>query len=151
MPGARRRSRSRDRCSEASPRRAVWAVAALEHSRFLAALAFIGFFLNLFNLIPVVPLDGGRAVAALHPAIWLLGLAGLVALEVLAPSPILPLIILLGGLELWRRWRSRHSPGFAGYYRLRLWQRAAVAVSYLGLACLLVLAMSATHVPGAGF
>ena len=48
----------------------VWTV-ALEHSRFLTALAFLGFLLNLFNLIPVVPLDGGRAAAALHPAIWL--------------------------------------------------------------------------------
>ena len=36
-----------------------------------SALAFVGFFLNLFNLIPIAPLDGGRAVAALHPAIWL--------------------------------------------------------------------------------
>src|SRR3954468_18570778 len=29
------------------------------------ALAFTGFFLNLFNLLPVVPLDGGRAMAAM--------------------------------------------------------------------------------------
>jgi Zn-dependent protease len=126
---------------------AVWGVAAYEHSRFLTALAFVGFFVNLFNLIPVVPLDGGRAVAALHPAIWGLGLVALVVLEVLRPSPILPIIILLGGLELWRRWRSRHAPGFADYYRVTALQRAAVAVSYLGLAALLVLAMAATHVP----
>ena len=31
------------------------------------ALAFAGFFLNLFNLLPVVPLDGGRAMAAMAP------------------------------------------------------------------------------------
>ncbi len=130
---------------------AVWGLGAYDHSRFLVALAFIGFFLNLFNLIPVVPLDGGRAVAALHPAIWLLGLGGLVAVEILAPSPILPLIILLGGLELWRRWRTRRDPRLAGYYRLAAWQRALVGVAYLGLAALLVLGMSATHVPGAGF
>ncbi len=104
-------------------------------------MAFVGFFLNLFNLIPVVPLDGGRAVAALHPAIWLLGLVGLVALEVLRPSPILPIAsILLGALELWRRWKSRHSPVFAGYYAVKPWQRVVVAVAYLGLAALLVVA-----------
>ena len=31
----------------------------------LIALAFTGFFLNLFNLLPIVPLDGGRIVAAI--------------------------------------------------------------------------------------
>lgn len=126
---------------------AIWAVGSYEHSRFLVALAFVGFFLNLFNLIPVVPLDGGRAVAALHPAIWLVGLAGLVALEVLRPSPILPIIVLLGGLELWRRWKSRHAAAFAGYYAVKPWQRAVVAVVYLGLAVLLVVAMQATAIP----
>ncbi len=126
---------------------AIWAVGAYEHSNFLIALAFVGFFINLFNLIPIVPLDGGRAVAALHPAIWLLGLGALVALEVLRPSPILPLIIFMGGLELWRRWRTRHVAAAAGYYAVKPWQRAVVGVAYLGLAALLVLAMSATHVP----
>ena len=60
---------------------AVWLAGSYYHSHFLVALAFVGFFINLFNLIPVVPLDGGRAVAALHPAIWLVGLVGLVALR----------------------------------------------------------------------
>ena len=97
---------------------AVWAAGSYYHSHFLIALAFVGFFINLFNLIPVVPLDGGRAVAALHPAIWLLGLVGLVVLTILRPSPILPLIIVMGSLELWRRWKGRNSPAFAGYYRV---------------------------------
>ena len=125
----------------------VWGIGALEHSQFLVALAFVGFFLNLFNLIPMVPLDGGRAVSALHPAFWLLGLGGLVALEIARPSPILPLIIIVGGLELRRRWRSRKTPESMAYYAVKPWQRAAVGIAYLGLAALLVLGMSATHVP----
>jgi Zn-dependent protease len=130
---------------------AVWGAGWYFHSHFLVALAFIGFFLNLFNLLPVVPLDGGRAVAALHPAIWLLGLIGLLALTVLRPSPILPFIVVIGGLELWRRWKSRKLPGFASYYRVTRWQRAIVATAYIGLAVLLVVAMSATHVPNTSF
>ena len=126
---------------------AVWAAGSYYHSHFLIALAFIGFFINLFNLIPVVPLDGGRAVAALHPAIWLLGLVGLVVLMVVRPSPILPLIVVIGSLELWRRWKGRNLPAFAGYYRVTRWQRTAVATAYLGLAVLLVVAMNATHIP----
>ncbi len=126
---------------------AVWAVGAWQNSQFLIALAFVGFFLNLFNLIPIVPLDGGRAVAALHPAFWLLGLAGLVALEVVSPSPILPLIIIVGLLELRSRWRRRKTADSVAYYAVKPWQRAVVGSAYIGLAALLVLAMSATHVP----
>ncbi len=125
----------------------VWAAGAATDSRFLKALAFVGFLINLFNLLPIVPLDGGRAVAALHPAIWLVGLAGLAALAYLRPNPILLFILVIGGLELWRRWQSRHVPALASYYRVRPWQRALVAVVYLGLAVLLALGMSATHVP----
>ncbi len=126
---------------------AVWAIGAYEGSNFLRALAFVGFFINLFNLIPMVPLDGGRAVAALHPVFWLIGLAGLVVLEIARPSPILPLIIIVGLFELRNRWRRRKSPEFVAYYAVKPWQRAVVGAAYLGLAALLVLGMSATHVP----
>ena len=44
---------------------AVWGLG--EHdSDLLVALSFTGFFLSLFNLAPVSPLDGGRIVAAIH-------------------------------------------------------------------------------------
>jgi Zn-dependent protease len=107
-------------------------------------LAFTGFFLNLFNLIPIVPLDGGRAAAALHPAIWLLGLLLMVGLVVVSPNPILIIIVVLGALELWRRWRERGER--AEYYALEAWQRAVVAVVYIGLIAVLAVAVSATHV-----
>jgi Zn-dependent protease len=126
---------------------AVWLAGVEYHSNFLKALAFVGFLINLFNLLPVVPLDGGRAVAALHPALWLVGLVALVLLEIYRPSPILPIIIILGALELWRRWKTRHHPEFERYYKVAPWQRLVVAGVYLGLAALLVIGMSATHVP----
>ncbi len=125
---------------------AVWAAGEALDSELLIALSFTGFFLNLFNLLPIVPLDGGRAVAALHPAIWLLGLAGLAVLTVIAPNPILIIILLIGGMELWTRWRTRNSPEARGYYDIKPWQRAVVAVTYIGLAATLALAMSATHI-----
>jgi Zn-dependent protease len=125
---------------------AVWAAGEALHSELLVALAFVGFFLNLFNLLPIVPLDGGRAVGALHPAFWLLGLVGLLVLAVLRPNPILLLILLIGGLELWRRWRERDTPESTAYYRVKPWQRVVTGVTYGGLAVLLALGMSATHV-----
>jgi Zn-dependent protease len=126
---------------------AVWAAGVAYDSNFLKAMAFVGFLINLFNLLPIVPLDGGRAVAALHPALWGLGLAGLVALEVVRPNPILPIILIFGGLELWRRWQTRDHPQFARYYKVLPWQRVAVFVVYVGLAAFLAFAMHETHVP----
>jgi Zn-dependent protease len=123
-----------------------WAAGVALDSDLLVALAFVGFFLNLFNLLPIVPLDGGRAVAAVHPALWGLGLLGLLGLAFVAPNPILLIILLIGGLELWRRWRERGTPEAAAYYRVRPWQRLAAGGAYLGLAAFLVVAMGATHV-----
>jgi Zn-dependent protease len=121
-----------------------WVAGEALDSELLVGLAFVGFFLNLFNLIPIVPLDGGRAAAALHPAFWFVGLLLMVGLVVVAPNPILILIVILGGLDLWQRWRARGEAG--DYYRLPTWQRATVGVVYLGLAAVLAVAMSATYV-----
>jgi Zn-dependent protease len=125
----------------------VWIAAVAYDSTFLMAMAFVGFLINLFNLLPIVPLDGGRAVAALHPAIWLVGVAGLAVLTYLRPNPILLIVVVLGGLELWNRWQARDEPGAKLYYRVAPWQRAVVAVVYLGLAGFLAFAMHETHVP----
>jgi len=125
---------------------ACWGLGELLDSEFLVAMAFVGFFLNLFNLLPVVPLDGGRAIAALHPAFWLVGLVGLTTLMVFRPSPILLIIVVLGAFELWNRWQSRHEYAQAGYYSIAPWQRAAVGVTYLGLAALLAIGMLETHI-----
>jgi len=126
---------------------ALYGIGLATDSRPLKALAFLGFFINLFNLIPVSPLDGGRVAAALHPALWFLGLAGLVALVVLRPNPILILILLVAASEIWRRWRMRHHPEAQDYYRVSRGHRFAIALVYFGLAAALVLGMSATHVP----
>jgi Zn-dependent protease len=124
-----------------------WIAGAAMDSQKLKAIAFIGFLLNLFNLLPIVPLDGGRAVAALHPALWIVGLAGLVALMIYRPNAIVILILIFAAMELWRRWQLRHHPSTKSYYRVRPWQRVSVGITYFGLAALLVLAMHETHVP----
>jgi Zn-dependent protease len=123
-----------------------WAGNALD-SPLLVSLAFTGFLLNLFNLLPALPLDGGRVAGALHPAIWLLGLIVLVLYEIVRPSPIIPIIILLGGFELWRRWRNRNSPASQVYFALEPRQRWRIGGAYLGLAIVLLIAMHASYVP----
>ena len=83
------------------------------------ALAFTGFFLNLFNLVPVSPLDGGRPVAALHPALWVVRLAMLLGLVILWPNPIIFIVLLLGAMDVWQRWRNRRRPQAGGTTRSR--------------------------------
>ena len=125
---------------------AIWIAAEVTDSDHLRAVAFLGFFLNLFNLLPVVPLDGGRIVGALHPALWLVGFVGLLGLVVLRPNPILIIILIFSGMELWQRWRLRGQPGAWSYYRVTPRRRVTIAILYFGLAILLVLGMNATHV-----
>jgi Zn-dependent protease len=120
-------------------------VASATGNNLFTALAFTGFFLNLFNLLPVVPLDGGRAMAALSPWMWFVGFAVLVALAIVFPNPIIILIVVFGAMETWRRWKGRNDPGAQEYYRVAPHARVMVAAVYIGLAALLVLGMDATH------
>src|SRR5688572_11578086 len=109
------------------------------------AIAYIGFFLNLFNLLPVLPLDGGRAMAAFSPWVWFAGFAGLVVLTFFFPNPILLLVILFGGLESWRRWKARNTPESREFHDIPTRTRVAVAAVYLALAALLAVGVSETY------
>jgi Zn-dependent protease len=119
------------------------ALYAATGNHLFQALAFTGFFLNLFNLAPVLPLDGGRAMAALSPWMWLVGFGLLLGVGVAFPNPIIILILLLGGFETWRRFKTRKTQ--QAYYSVAPTTRFLIAAVYVGLAIALVLAMDATH------
>jgi Zn-dependent protease len=123
----------------------VWAEQV--NSDLLRALAYLGFLLNLFNLIPVVPLDGGRAVSALHPAFWFAGLFAMAILFFKYHSPILLLVLVFACYELYRRWSRRNLPGFREYHSVSIPQRIAIATVYLALVVTLVVGMHAAYVP----
>jgi Zn-dependent protease len=115
-------------------------------SDLLRALAYTGFLLNLFNLIPVLPLDGGRAAAAVHPAFWFVGLFAVALLFFMHGSTILLLIAVLGGYELWHRWRRRNDEEFKAYHDVSRNQRIAVGAVYLALIVVLVAGMDASYI-----
>ncbi len=125
---------------------AVLGLGELQDSDLLRAAASTGFLLNLFNLLPIVPLDGGRAMAAIHPTLWIAGIAGLAALLIVSPNVILILILVLGGREAWVRWRSRKNEAEATYYTVAPAQRVLIAVLYVGIAAACVLGMRAGYV-----
>lgn len=74
---------------------------------WLLAVSYAGFFLNLFNLIPISPFDGGRITAVLTPRIWWLGVPILGALFYFRPSPMLLIVALLAAPQLWKAWTYR--------------------------------------------
>ena len=127
---------------------ALLPIATATDDDFWRALAFTGFFLNLFNLLPVVPLDGGRAMAAMAPWMWFVGFGAMVLLLFVWPNPILLIIVLLGGYETYRRWKHRKKglEGNADYYRVKPLHRGLVALVYVGLIVALAAGMDATHV-----
>jgi len=113
------------------------------------ALAFTGFFLNLFNLLPVVPLDGGRAMAAMAPWMWFAGFAALIPLVFVFANPLMLIILVFAGLETFKRYRLRRQGGEQqrAYYTVKPVDRVLVAVVYLSLIALLVVGMDATSLP----
>jgi Zn-dependent protease len=126
----------------------VAVIAVLTGSDMLLALAYVGFLINLFNLLPVVPLDGGRAMAAMAPWMWFIGFGALVAMVFILPNPILLIIILFGGMETWRRWQQRKTRSLeqAAYYRVSPRNRLLVATVYISLVALLAFGMAEAHI-----
>ncbi|MEX0993590.1 MAG: site-2 protease family protein [Solirubrobacterales bacterium] len=120
-------------------------LALVTGNNLFMALAFTGFLLNLFNLLPIVPLDGGRAMAALSPWMWIVGFVALLAMIVFFPNPILLIIALFGGMEGWRRWKHRKTPEAQRYYKVPPKVRIAVAAVYIGLVVALAIGMAETH------
>jgi len=119
---------------------------------FLLALAYIGFFINLFNLVPVVPFDGGRAMAAVAPAMWFLGMGALVAMAFLFHSLFMLIFIVLALREMPIRWRQLQGRSLesAAYYRIPRRSRIAVGLFYIALIVALAAGMDATHILHSG-
>ena len=108
------------------------------------ALAFSGFFLNLFNLAPIGFLDGGRIVTALSPWLWLVGLGVVGALLFTHFNFLLLLILLMSLPRLFSLFRRRTAEE-ARYFEVTARQRFTMAALYFGLVAFLVFAMHLTH------
>ncbi|HXA28938.1 MAG TPA: site-2 protease family protein [Candidatus Angelobacter sp.] len=115
----------------------------------LLALAYVGFLINLFNLVPFSPLDGGRVASALSPWVNLVGL-GVILLLIAGPvatghsfNPFLLFILVIGGISTLQRFKRRGAnpeyeriPG-----RTRMW----IAVAYVAMLAITAVAMTETH------
>ncbi|HUB74060.1 MAG TPA: site-2 protease family protein [Solirubrobacteraceae bacterium] len=122
---------------------ACLALALATGSTELRALAYVGFLLNLINLVPLTPFDGGRAMAAMAPAMWFVGLGVTVALLLVTHITFLWIFVLLGGYDTYRRWKLRgtRSLAQAAYYRVSPRARMLVGTVYIALVALLAAGM----------
>ncbi len=125
---------------------AVYFLARHWDSDMLMALAYAGFMINLFNLIPLSPLDGGRITQILSPRIWFIGAPLLVILFYFYPSPLLILIAVLAAPSLLAAWRyDPNSPEAQAYRDVPAATRMEYAIMYLGLAAVLALLAHNVH------
>lgn len=122
----------------------LWARSA--DSGLLLAISYSGLFLNLFNLLPISPLDGGRVTAVLSPRIWLLGAPILLALMLYRPSPMLIIVVILAAPQLMSalRYDPKASENIA-YYAVPLQTKLEYGSMYLALAALLAVMTYDVH------
>jgi Zn-dependent protease len=112
--------------------------------RFWYACADLSAFLNLFNMIPMPPFDGGRIIGALWPPLWIVGFALFAALAVLLHIPILfvAIIGLLGLPAMIAAWRGHVDPRAL---RMTFNARLRVSLWYLGTVLGLFFVMAQSH------
>src|SRR6266487_7046075 len=115
-----------------------------------APLAYFGFFINLFNLIPIVPFDGGRVLGAIDRRIWIIGFLGLVAFQIWSWingnfSFFLLLFVFLAATQFWSRRSVPNTPEARAYYDVPIAERIVLGLAYFGLAAVLVLGMAISH------
>jgi len=86
----------------------VWALAVpAGHFHFLLlALAYFGFFMNLFNLIPMSPLDGGRVANAISKWMNVVGIAIMAVVAFWLSNPFAIIILILGVITTFQRFRN---------------------------------------------
>ncbi|MDB5990083.1 MAG: peptidase family protein [Herbaspirillum sp.] len=115
-------------------------------SPLLLALSYSGFFLNLFNMIPISPLDGGRITAVLSPRIWFAGVPVLIALFIYRPNALLILVAVMALPQLMRAWKyDPTSPENMRYYGIERSVKATYTFYYLALLAFLILMTHSVH------
>ncbi|MBV8649865.1 MAG: site-2 protease family protein [Alphaproteobacteria bacterium] len=115
-------------------------------SGLLLAIAYSGFFINFFNLIPLSPLDGGRITAILSPRVWFIGAPMMLAMMIYHPSPLLVVIAIAAVPALIKAWKyDPKAPENVSYYGVPAALKLEYGVFYLGLAAFLAIMTDATQ------
>jgi len=111
-------------------------------SRVAMAVAYTGFFLNLFNLTPFSPLDGGRIAQAFSRRAWIVGALLMVGLFYFTRAPQLMLILVLALPRLFGRGdpdaREALAPGLQRRWAFRYFALAGFLATGIYLSSLIL-------------
>ncbi|MCE0522907.1 MAG: site-2 protease family protein [Methylacidiphilales bacterium] len=120
-----------------------WAVALYTQENWVMAVASVSFLINLFNMIPVPPLDGGRICAAVSPWFWIIGLlllgASVVYFHAWNSIVIIILVLILALPRMKQTLFGQTTEQMRAYYNTHIVNRLSMALMYLGLIAALLL------------
>lgn len=116
-------------------------------SGFWFGLASVGFLLNLFNMLPISPLDGGRITGVISRWLWIPGYVLGAGVWYVTRSPILGIILLLGIFQVWRSFKARPET----YYSVPMRKRLVMTAAYFGLMAVMAAGMMVADAGVAAF
>jgi len=127
-----------------------WWIALQLGESWMMAVVSVSFLINLFNMIPVPPLDGGRICAAVSPWFWIIGLFLLGASVVYfhAWNSIFIIIIVLFAAfpRMKQALFEQPSEEMEAYYNTHISNRLSMALMYLVLIAALLLGYADTSI-----
>ena len=110
----------------------------------LVAVAWTGYWLNLFNLTPIGTLDGGRIVTALSPWLWIPGLLIMGYMAFTRANFIIWMVLFFSIPRIISLFRRRTDEE-QRYFEVTPAQRWQMGSMYFGLIAALVFAMDVSH------
>jgi len=119
------------------------------HEPFWYAAAYVGFFLNALNLLPIPPFDGGGIAGTIDPRLWIIGLFAFLAFLVFfgvwsSFTIIMILLVALGAIpRIIGLFRGVVDPRFA---EVPIANRWSIAAAYFVTIALAVAGAVVSHV-----
>lgn len=114
-------------------------------NEYWLALAYVGFLINLFNLVPVGMLDGGRIVSAISYWLWLPGIVILGYLGLKFHSPIIFLVLIFGIIRVYEVIKEKDKQKIAHYYQVEQADRIKITLVYVLMLAVCGAGMGISH------
>jgi Zn-dependent protease len=123
---------------------ACHSIGEMTNQPLFIAIAWSGYWLNLFNLTPIGTLDGGRIVQALSPWLWIPGLGIMGYFAFTRPNIIIWLVLAMSIPQVIGLFRKKTDEE-RRYYELPPHRRWLMGASYFGLIAALAFLMEVSN------